>query len=204
MLLLAATRGSSPKIVLQTKPYLGCLWKTSKATESLLSRELHKSSHLTTSQLKAKNVSTCCIQHCLQDLKLPVHHGVCKSILMDCVKRAQLDFNKKFIHWTADKWRKVMQSDELTFQCVILDCFCHSKIAIFSQQTWPCRHSSHYLTLRICYDLGCFIGLSGHVGLHFPSQNSSEFWQLHSSSWRSPPVFMRLMAALSLCMVALL
>lgn len=156
MLLLAAARDLPPNVVPPRKPYPGCPRKTSKATDHLLVRELHKNPCLTASQLKTshptllKDVSIRCIQRCLQkDLPLPIRRAACKPLLTDRMKKARLNFAKKYIHWTADDWKKVMWS-------VYSGPFYHSKMAIFSQQIRPCLHSCHRQAPRICHDLGMF------------------------------------------------
>ncbi|KAG0718856.1 Inhibitor of growth protein 5 [Chionoecetes opilio] len=78
---------------------------------------LHLEQYLETSRLKKSNptllkdASIRCIQHRLQrDLQLPCRRAARKPLLMDRMKKARLDFAKKYIHWTADDWKKVMWS----------------------------------------------------------------------------------------------
>ncbi|KAG0717317.1 Activating signal cointegrator 1 complex subunit 3 [Chionoecetes opilio] len=55
-----------------------------------------------------------------RDLQLPCRRAARKPLLMDRMKKARLDFAKKYIHWTADDWKKVMWSCGhvvITFKC---------------------------------------------------------------------------------------
>lgn len=189
MLLLAAARDLPPNVVPPRKPYPGCPRKTSKATDHLLVRELHKNPCLTASQLKTshptllKDVSIRCIQRCLQkDLPLPIRRAACKPLLTDRMKKARLNFAKKYIHWTADDWKKVMWSDESPFQCIQ---------GRSTTVRWPSsvsRFDPAYTVATVKHPesvmiWGCFIALP-------PKKCYNEFWPLHSSSWRSPPAFL--------------
>ena len=100
-------------------------WKAEEDFECnrLLTIELKKDPQLTASQLKGlhldllSNVRVRTIQHRLQkDLGLPSRTAAKKPHINDRMKEQRLAFAKKHAHWTPTQWKKVMFSDESTFQ----------------------------------------------------------------------------------------
>ena len=122
-LVLSLASGLAYNVVPVHKYKGGRQRKTSNATHCLLKRELKKDPRLTASQLKGShpdllsNVSVRTIQYRLQkDLGLPSRTAAKKPLINDRMKKQRLVFAKKRAHWTPTQWRKVMFSDESTFQ----------------------------------------------------------------------------------------
>ena len=99
--------------------------KASPQTDKLLKREVTSYPSTTAVELENKhpellhNVSTRTICHRLQkDLGLPCRRAAKKPTLTAAMKKKRFSFCKKYHHWTATQWRKVMFSDESTFTLV--------------------------------------------------------------------------------------
>ena len=109
----------------KNKPITGRPRKTSKATDTLMRRELLKNPRLTASELKKAHpsllgeVSLRTIQdRLLKDLKMPSRSPAKKPLLSNAMKKARLEFARQYKDWTPEDWSTVMWSDESTFRCI--------------------------------------------------------------------------------------
>ena len=60
-----------------------------------------------------------CIQHSLQkNLNTPSRHAASKPLLTPHMRNRCLQFTWRYLHGSVDDWKKVMSSDESTFQCM--------------------------------------------------------------------------------------
>ena len=125
MVLLAAARDLHEDAIPATQSRSGRLPETSKHTDDLLIRELRKKHQLSASELKEMhpdhlgNVSVRCIQRSLQkDLNIPSRRAAYKPLLTPHMGKKCLQFALKYLHGSADDWKRVMLSDESSFQCI--------------------------------------------------------------------------------------
>lgn len=98
--------------------------KTSPTTDKLIKRAVLKNPKITAKQLKQAypsilhNVAERTIQHrCQRDLKLHLRSPTSKPLLTRKMRVARLQFAKRYKDFTTEDWRRVMWSDESTFQC---------------------------------------------------------------------------------------
>ena len=125
MTLLAAARDLTQNAIPVTKSRFGRQPRTTKQTDDLLQRELRKNHHLSASELKEVrpdhlgNVAVRCIQHNLQkDLNILSRHAASKPLLTPHMRNWCLQFALRYLHSSVDHWKKVLSSDESTFQCM--------------------------------------------------------------------------------------
>ena len=114
-----------PLRVILKKSGFGAPKNTLPRTDKLLKHEVMSYSSATAVELKNNHhellyyVSTKTNGHRFQkDLGLPCRHTAKKPMLTAAMKKKRLNFCKKYQHWTAEKWRKVMFGDENTFTLV--------------------------------------------------------------------------------------
>ena len=125
MVLLAAAYDQPQDAIPATKSRFGRPPKATKHTDELLSQELHKNPHLSASELKEMhpdhlgNDSVRCIQNSLQkDRNIPSQRAASKPLLTPHQRNRCLQFALRYLHGSVNDWKKVMLSDESTFQCI--------------------------------------------------------------------------------------
>ena len=125
MTYLAATRNLPQNVIPATKNRSGRPPKTSKHTDDVRRQELHRKHHLSASELTEMhqdhlgNASIRCIEQCLKrDLMLSSHRAASKTLLIPCKRKKRLRFALRYLHWSVDDMKKVVWSDESTFQCI--------------------------------------------------------------------------------------
>lgn len=98
--------------------------KTTPTTDKLIRREIIKNPRMTALELKKAhpdllgNVAVRTIQErCQKHLHLPMRTPTKKPLLTKKMRQGRLAFAKQHQGWTVQDWRKVMWSDESTFQC---------------------------------------------------------------------------------------
>ena len=123
--LLKVTKGLPESTVPKRKIGSGRKRKTTARTDYLLRREVLLRPSITPISLKRKHpkllegVSIRTIQHRLKnDLGLTCRRAAKKPLLTEKMRKKRLTFAKNYQHWTPQQWRKVMFSDESTFQLV--------------------------------------------------------------------------------------
>ena len=102
MTFLAAARDLPQNVIPDNKPRSGRPPKTSKHTDGVRSRELHRKHHLSASELnemhqdhvgKFGNVSIRCIEQRLKkDLMIPSHRAASKTLLIARKRKKRLQF----------------------------------------------------------------------------------------------------------------
>lgn len=98
--------------------------KTTKKTDSLISREVKKNPFISAREIKnstplLQNVSERTIRHRLsKDLKMPARKPRKKPLLTKKMRLKRLSFCKQHLRWTTEQWEKVMFSDESLFRLV--------------------------------------------------------------------------------------
>ena len=122
--LLREAKTLPPGCIPPTKSVSGRPRKTSAVTDKLIRREVIKNPRITARELKAahpdllRDVAVRTLQErCQKHLKLPLRSPAKKPLLTKKTKQTRLAFAKKYEHWTEQEWRRVMWSDESTFQC---------------------------------------------------------------------------------------
>ena len=125
MTFLAAARDLPQNVISANKPRSGRPPKTSKHTDGVRSQELHTKHHLSASELNVMhqdhvgNVSIRCIEQRLKkDLMIPSHRAASKTLLIACKRKKHLQFTLKYLLGSVDNMKKVVWSDESTFQCI--------------------------------------------------------------------------------------
>ena len=125
MTFLAAARDLPQNVIPVTKPRSGRPPKTSKHTDDVRRQELHRKHHLSASELKEilqnhlGNVSIRCIEKRMKkDLMISSHRATSKTLLIPRKRKKRLQFVLRSLHWSVDDMKKVVWSDETTFQCI--------------------------------------------------------------------------------------
>ena len=125
MTLLAAARDLSQDVIPSTKPRSGRPPKSSILTDDVRRQELRRNHHLSASKLKEMhqdhlgNDFIRCIKHRpKKDLKIPSRHASSKTILTPRLRIKRPQFTLRYLHRSVDDKKKVMWSDESTFQCI--------------------------------------------------------------------------------------
>ena len=125
MTFLAAARDLPQNVIQDNKPRSGRSPKTSKHTGGVRSQELHKKHHLSASELNEMhqdhvgNVSIRCIEQRLKnDLMIPSHRAASKTLLIARKRKKRLQFTLRCLLGSVDDMKKVVWSDESTFQCI--------------------------------------------------------------------------------------
>lgn len=103
------------------KPGQPCVTRT--CTLKIFKRQVDVNPRITAHELKEKNprlfsqVALCTIRHRLHDnLKFKQVMPRKKPLLTERQRKNRLVFAKKYVQWDLDEWRKVLWSDEATFQ----------------------------------------------------------------------------------------
>ena len=125
MTFLAAARDLPQNIIQANKPRSGRPPKASKHTGGVRSQELHKKHHLSASELNEMhqdhvgNVSIRCIEQRLKkNLMIPSHPAASKTLLIARKRKKHLQFTLRYLLGSVDDMKKVVWSDESTFQCI--------------------------------------------------------------------------------------
>ena len=125
MTFLAAARDLPQNVIPANKPRSGRPPKTSKHIDGVRSQELHRKHHLSASELNEMhqdhvgNVSIRCIEHRLKkDLMIPSHRAASKTLLIARKRKKRLQFTLRYLLGSVDNIKKVVWSDESTFQCI--------------------------------------------------------------------------------------
>ena len=125
MTFLAAARDLPQNVIPDNKTRSGRPPKTSKHTDGVRGQELHRKHHLSASELNEMhqdhvgNVSIRCIEQCLKkDLMIPSHHAASKTLLIARKEKKHLQFTLRYLLGSVDDMKKVVWSDESTFQCI--------------------------------------------------------------------------------------
>ena len=176
--------------------------KTSPRTDKLLKREVTSYPSITAVELKNKhpellhNVSTRTIRHRLQkDLGLPCRRAAKKPMLTAAMKKKRFNFCKKYRHWTATEWRKVMFSDESTFTLVrgVSKMVRRLSTASRYDPKFTVKSVKHPRSVMVW---GAFSGNLGRAGLYFLPKNTPmrgsidvlkdhllTFWKIHQCDY---------------------
>ena len=125
MTFLAAARDLPQYVIPDKKPRSGRPPKTSKHTDGVRSQELHREHHLSASELNEMhqdhvwNVSIRCTEQRLKkDLMIPNHRAASKTLLIARKGKKRLQFSLRYLLGSVDDMKKVVWSDESTFQCI--------------------------------------------------------------------------------------
>ena len=125
MTFLAAARDLPQNVIPANKPLSGRPPKTSKHTECVRGQELRRNHHLSASELNEMhqdhvgNVSIRCIEQRLKkDLMIPSHFAASKTLLIACKRKKRFQFTLRYLLGSVDDMKKVVWSDESTFQCI--------------------------------------------------------------------------------------
>ena len=94
----------------------GRLRKTSKKTDSLIKRTSQKnptfSGRQILNEIENLNISSSTVLRRLRDGNLPGRRMAKKPLLSEKNRRARIEFDKKYLNWSEEDWRKVLFSDE--------------------------------------------------------------------------------------------
>ena len=125
MTFLSAARDLPQNVIPANKPRSGRPPKTSKHTDGVRSQELHRKHHLSASELNEMhqdhvgNVSIRCIEQRLKkDLMIPSDRAASKTLLIARKRKKRLQFTLRYLLGSVDDMKKVVWSDESTFQCI--------------------------------------------------------------------------------------
>ena len=128
MTFLAAARDLPQNVIQANKPRSGRPPKASKHTGGVRSQELHRKHHLSASELNEMhqdhvgNVSIRCIEQRLKKdliiLMIPSHRAASKTLLIARKSKKRLQFTLRYLLRSVDDIKKVVWSDESTFQCI--------------------------------------------------------------------------------------
>ena len=125
MTFLAAVRDLPQNVIPANMPRSGRPPKTSKHTDGVRSQELHRKPNFSASELNeihqdhAGNVSIRCIeQHLKKDLMISSHRAASKTLLIARKRKNRLQFTLRYLLESVDDMKKVVCSDESTFQCI--------------------------------------------------------------------------------------
>ena len=125
MTFLAAARDLLENVIPDNKPRSGRPPKTSKHTDGVRSQELHRKHHLGASELNemhqnhVRNVSIRCIEQRLEmDLMISSHRAASKTLLIARKRKKRLQFTLRYLLGSVDDMKKVVWSDESTFECI--------------------------------------------------------------------------------------
>ena len=125
MTLLAAARDLPQNVIPATKPRSGRPPKTSKHPDDVRRQELRRNYHLSASELKEMhqdhlgNVSIRFIEHRRKKvLKISSQRAASKTLLTPRKRKNRFQFALRYRLWSVDDRKKVMWSDESTFQCI--------------------------------------------------------------------------------------
>ena len=125
MTFLAAARDLPLNVIPVNKARSGRPPKTSKHTDGVQSQELHRKHHLGASELNEMhqdhvgNVSIRCIEQRLKkDLMIPSHRAASKTLLIAPKRKKRLQFTLRYLLGSVDDMKKVVWSDESTFQYI--------------------------------------------------------------------------------------
>lgn len=146
--------------------------KMSKVLLGILKRQIEKFPHMTAAELKNSlpelaDVSERTVRRALLvHLKMPSRTAANKPLLSIKMKKKRLLFAKKYQHFTAEDWGKVMYSDESTFKCIRAT---KSKVR---RPAGSDRFDSRYTIKTVKHPdsvmvWGCFTGNVGRGGLYF-------------------------------------
>ena len=175
--LLKVTKGLPEGTVPKRKIGSGRKRKTTARTDHLLRREVLLRPSITPASLKKKHpkllegVSIRTIQHRLKnDLGLPCRHAAKKPLLTEKMRKNRLTFAKNYQHWTPQRWRKVMFSDEETFRLV------RGQSKVIRRPINVPRHDPRYTVKTVKHSdgvmvWGAFSGTHGQGGLYFLPKN---------------------------------
>ena len=122
MTFLAAARDLPLNVIPVNKARSGRPPKTSKHTDGVQS---HRKHHLSASELNEMhqdhvgNVSIRCIEQRLEkDLMIPSHRAASKTFLIAPKRKKCLQFSLRYLLGSVDDMKKVVWSDESTFQYI--------------------------------------------------------------------------------------
>ena len=122
---VAATRELPQNVIPANKPRSGRPPKTSKHTDGVQSQELHRKHDFSAPELNdmhqdhVGNVSIRCIELRLKkDLMIPSHRAASKTLLIARKRKKRLQFILRYRLGSVDNMKKVVWSDESTFQCI--------------------------------------------------------------------------------------
>ena len=125
MTFLAAARDLPQNVIPANKPRSGRPPKTSKHAECVRGQELRRNHHLSASELNEMhqdhvwNVSIRCIEQRLKkDLMISSHRAASKTLLIARKWKKRLQFTLRYLLGSVDDMKKVVWSDESTFQCI--------------------------------------------------------------------------------------
>ena len=125
MTFLAAARDLPQNVIPANKPRSGRPPKTSKHTVGVRNQELHRKHHLSASELNemhqdhVRKVSIRCIEQRLKkDLMIPSHRVASKTLLITRKRKKRFQFTLRYLLGSVDDMKKVVWSDESTFQCI--------------------------------------------------------------------------------------
>ena len=125
MTFLAAARDLPQNVIPANKPRSGRPPKTFKHTDGVRNQELHRKHHLSASELNEMHqdhvgkVSIRCIEQRLKkDLMIPSHRVASKTLLIARKRKKRFQFTLRYLLGSVDDMKKVVWSDESTFQCI--------------------------------------------------------------------------------------
>jgi transposase len=174
---LAAARKLGGQKIPQRKKGSGRPRKVTKSVLKSIKRQITKYPYMSAGQLRATvpdvaALSDRSVQRALQkDLKMPSRVAALKPLLALKMKKKRLAFCRKYKHWTAADWEKVMYSDESTFRVI------RATRTLVRRPVGSNRYSSQFTVKTVKHPdsvmvWGCF-SAAGRGGLYFLPRNTT-------------------------------
>ena len=126
MTFLAAARDLPQNVIPATKLRSGRPLKTSKHTDDVGDKNytgnitlVHQNSRRCIKIISGTSSSDVSIEQRLKrDLMISSHRVASKTLLIPRKRKKRLQFALRYLHWSVDDMKKVVWSDESTFQCI--------------------------------------------------------------------------------------